>query len=38
LLRTARALDVLHGLDPHPVRVLELTVLVIASALATVSR
>jgi glycosyltransferase involved in cell wall biosynthesis len=35
---TAGALDVLQGVDPHPPRMLEVLVLVIASVLATVSR
>jgi putative flippase GtrA len=35
---TAGALDVLHGLDPRPSSLLEVTVLVVASACATVSR
>jgi putative flippase GtrA len=35
---TAGALDVLHGLDPHPARALEVLVLVLASAFATVTR
>ncbi len=35
---TAGALDVLQGLDPHPPRMLEVLVLVIASVFATVSR
>jgi putative flippase GtrA len=38
LALTAAALDVLHQLDPHPLRALEVGVLVLASALATVSR
>jgi glycosyltransferase involved in cell wall biosynthesis len=32
------ALRVLQGLDPHPARALEVTVLVVASALATITR
>ena len=35
---TEGALDLLQRLDPHPARLLEVTVLVVASALATVSR
>jgi glycosyltransferase involved in cell wall biosynthesis len=35
---TAGALDVLNGLDPHPARALEVLVLVLASAFATVTR
>lgn len=35
---TGGALAVLQGLDPHPARLLEVTVLVVASAFATVSR
>jgi putative flippase GtrA len=35
---TMGALGVLHGLDPHPARVLELAVLVVASTVATVTR
>jgi putative flippase GtrA len=35
---TAGALDVLRGLDPDPSRLLEVTVLIVASAFATVSR
>jgi putative flippase GtrA len=38
LALTAAALDVLHQLDPHPLRAVEVGVLVLASALATVSR
>jgi putative flippase GtrA len=38
LALTDGALAVLHRLDPHPSRLLEVTVLVIASALATISR
>jgi glycosyltransferase involved in cell wall biosynthesis len=35
---TAGALDVLNGVDPHPARALEVLVLVLASAFATVTR
>jgi glycosyltransferase involved in cell wall biosynthesis len=35
---TGGALDLLHRLDPHPAALLEVTVLVLAGALATVSR
>ncbi|MBV9607182.1 MAG: glycosyltransferase [Solirubrobacterales bacterium] len=35
---TNGALDVLHGLDPHPARLLEAAVLVVASLAATVTR
>ena len=35
---TAGALDVLNGVDPHPARALEVFVLVLASAFATVTR
>jgi putative flippase GtrA len=35
---TGGALAVLQGLDPHPARLLEVTVLVVASAFTTVSR
>ena len=35
---TAGALDVLHGLDPHPRRLLEVVVLVAATTVATVTR
>jgi putative flippase GtrA len=35
---TAGALDALQGLDPHPARLLEVSVLVTAGALATVTR
>jgi glycosyltransferase involved in cell wall biosynthesis len=38
LALTGGALEVLHALDPHPGRALELTVLVLASAAATISR
>ena len=38
LALTGGALDVLQTVDPHPARPLEVTVLVLASALATVSR
>jgi glycosyltransferase involved in cell wall biosynthesis len=38
LALTGGALDVLHGLDPHPARAIEVTVLVLASAFATVTR
>jgi glycosyltransferase involved in cell wall biosynthesis len=38
LALTGGALDVLHQLDPHPPRALEVTVLVLASAFATVTR
>ena len=38
LALTGGALDVLRGLDPDPSRLLEVTVLVVASACATVSR
>jgi len=35
---TSGALDVLHGLDPHPAGTLEVTVLIVASAFATATR
>jgi glycosyltransferase involved in cell wall biosynthesis len=35
---TLAALDVLHGVDPHPATLLEVAVLVTASAAATISR
>jgi putative flippase GtrA len=38
LALTGGALAILRDVDPHPARLLEVTVLVIASALATVSR
>jgi putative flippase GtrA len=38
LALTSGALAVLHGLDPHPERALELTVLVAATATATITR
>jgi putative flippase GtrA len=38
LALTGGALDVLRGLDPDPSRLLEVTVLIVASACATVSR
>jgi putative flippase GtrA len=38
LALTAGALDALRGIDPHPPRLLELAVLVVASAIGTLSR
>ncbi len=38
LALTAGALQLLRGLDPHPARLLEVTVLVLASAVATATR
>ena len=35
---TSGALDVLHGLDPHPAGALEVAVLIVASAFATATR